>query len=145
MNIPRPLDGGFTHVELVTVLSVMSLLSAVALPKMVEVRSEARRATMQALGATLTQASVLNGAQGQLRANAEPLLVCRDAGRLLVNATMQGERMLWQGRELVLDEGDAGLSIAPHRQCVLRDSEDSAAGSVPFVIRTCADHVCRQS
>lgn len=143
MNTRRPRNSGFTHVELVTVLSVMSLLSAVALPKMVEVGSEARRATMQALAATLTQASVLNGAQGQLRADAEPVLVCRHAGRLLVNATMQGERLLWQGRELVLDEGDSASMIASHRQCVLRDSQDSAAGSVTFVIRTCSDQLCR--
>lgn len=136
---------GFTHVELVTVMSVMSVLAAVAWPKFSDLGNEARHATMQALASTLSQASVLNGAQGQLRATAEPVRACRDAGRLLVNASMAEDRLHWEGRELALEDGRNTTTSGSHLECVLSDRKNAAVDPVRFFIKVCSDRDCRDT
>lgn len=136
---------GFTHVELTAVMTLIAILSAVALPKMHDLASDARHATMRALAGTLTEASVVNGALGPLRADADVIQACRDAGKLLMNADVQADRLLWQDRDLRIDEVAGPQPSGMYRSCEMVDTHDSNAGTVRFMIRTCADRHCNSA
>ena len=139
-------SGGFAHVELLTTITLLSTLAAVALPKWVDLDSEARRATLQSLAGSLTTASVMNGAVGQLRGAAEPVMHCEDASRLMVNLSpVEGNLVRWQDRELRLTEAADGAGTTHMRECMLSDTQFVAAGEVRFFIQTCSDRICRQS
>lgn len=140
-----PRSRGFTHIELLSALSVLSVLAAVAWPRLADLGSGARRVTLQTLSATLTQASIINGAQGQLRAAAQPLRSCLDAGRLLINAEIVEGRLRWQQRELVLADAAPGDQTNGLRECVFADAVDPSAGEVRSLVRMCADRWCRES
>ncbi|MFN0317236.1 MAG: Tfp pilus assembly protein FimT/FimU [Burkholderiales bacterium] len=136
---------GLTQIEFVTMLTVLSTLSAVALPKMSDLSGEARRATLMHLAGTLTQASVLNAARGQLRANADLVSHCQDAGPLIVNASMQDDRMRWQERDLRLSNAGEAEPSAVYRECVLSDVQAPSMEPVRFFIRRCTDRHCGEA
>ncbi len=136
---------GFTQIEFVTMLTVLSTLSAVALPKMSDMSSEAKRATMLHLAGTLTQASALNAAQGQLRGNADLVSRCPDAGHLIVNASMEEDRMLWQERELLLSNVTQSPASAAYDECTLTDVRAPEVEPVRFFIRRCNDRRCSEA
>jgi type II secretory pathway pseudopilin PulG len=141
---PKP-SLGLTQIEFVTMLTVLSTLSAVALPKMSDMSAEARRASMLHLAGTVTQASVLNAAQGQLRGTADLVSHCQDAGALIVNASMQDDRMVWQERDLRLSNAGESAPAAVYRECVLTDAQAPGVAPVRFFIRRCTDRHCGEA
>lgn len=136
---------GFTHIEMTAVVTLMAVLSAVALPKMHDLTSDARHATMRSLAGTLTEASVVNGALGPLRADADVIQGCGDVAKLLLNADVQADRLVWQDRHLRIDDVPGPQPSRMHRSCEMVDTRDSNAGSVRFMIRTCADRHCNSA
>lgn len=136
---------GLTQIEFVTMLTVLSTLSAVALPKMSDMSDEARRATLLHLAWTLTQASVLNEAQGQLRGTAEIVSNCQDAGPLIMNASMQDDRMRWQERDLRLSNSGESGGSAVYRECVLTGVHAPGVEPVRFFIRRCGERHCGEA
>ena len=50
---------GFTLVELITVIALLSVLVITALPKFIDISSDAKRATMRQLEGTLREATKL--------------------------------------------------------------------------------------
>ena len=138
---------GFTQIELVTTLTVMSVLSAVALPRLMDFRTEAKHVSLQALASTLTQTSAFNAAQGQLRANADIVSQCQDVGRFVVNASKTDKLMAWQGRALEVSDSSTPAPFQGnlYRECTLRDIEDAQVSPVRFFIRLCNNQRCAQA
>lgn len=136
---------GFTYLELTSTIAVIGVLSAVALPRMMALESDARHATLRALAGALTEASVMNGARGELRGDADRIVECHDAGRLMFNATQIEGGLLWQDRMLLVGDAAAAGASTDHRECELRDARDANAGEVRFFLRVCRDRICRQT
>jgi MSHA pilin protein MshA len=59
-------QSGFTLIELVVVIVILGILSAVALPKFINLQDDAKQATMNGLKATLETASSLTFAKAKI-------------------------------------------------------------------------------
>ncbi|MHA4870819.1 pilin [Duganella sp. PWIR1] len=60
LAIARNKSSGFTLIELVVVVMILGILSAVALPKFVDLTTEARQAAMQSIAGAISTASSVN-------------------------------------------------------------------------------------
>jgi MSHA pilin protein MshA len=66
MKTSRPRQSGFTLMELVVVISIIAILAAVALPRLLEAQRDARAAKVKAIYGSLRSASALARARCEL-------------------------------------------------------------------------------
>lgn len=78
------LQRGFTLIELVMVIVILGVLSALAIPKFVDLRSDAQLAATQAIAGAVSSASAINVAARRVNGgNGVVVDDCADAGSLL--------------------------------------------------------------
>jgi MSHA pilin protein MshA len=75
----KSLQAGFTLIELVMVIVILGVLSAVALPKFVAVDDDAKQAAVNGVAGALSSASAINYAAKKANSsNGVPVVKCSD-------------------------------------------------------------------
>jgi MSHA pilin protein MshA len=81
---PLRLQSGFTLIELVMVIVILAVLAAVAIPKFVDLGSDAKSAALSAVVGSLTTAASINYAARKANsANGAAVVNCTDVNSLL--------------------------------------------------------------
>ncbi len=80
----RNTQSGFTLVELVIVIIILGLLAAVAVPKFIDLSSDARTAATNSVAASIAAANSINYTARKVNsAKGVPVTNCTDGGTLL--------------------------------------------------------------
>lgn len=130
-------QGGFTLIELVMVIVILGVLAATALPKFVDLKSDAQLAAIQGTAGGLSSASAINysgcAVTGQVTgAKCVAVAKCSDAGLLLAPTQALGTACSTSAPYLTADTAVPGAGSAKNgvsQTCTLNYGTGSTCAS----------------
>lgn len=108
----RPSNKGFTLIELVMVIVILGILAAVAIPRFIDLQSDARQSTAKGIGGALSGAANILHSQYILRTTNYVLGTTGgpDTG-VLFNANIAGAEVVAVPNTITVDGGTAVITI----------------------------------
>ena len=108
-------QSGFTLIELVMVIVILGVLAVTAIPKFIDLKTDAQAAAAEGVAGALTSASAINyAARSANSAKGAAVAKCSDVATLLQGAALPSTNYTFAGTD-----GDLAVTAGGTSTCVL--------------------------
>lgn len=127
-------QGGFTLIELVMVIVILGVLAATALPKFVDLKSDANKAAASGFTGALASANAINYGACSIKSNAsgntkcKVVQKCSDLGAALNPAVSLAVFAANAAQGTVNLAADTAVAVGVDATCTVKYGDGSAAG-----------------